>query len=125
MSLPPLFGALSRLRCLDLAHSGPQAFRFYCEWVHDRAISGQAALFRDLRVLRLPRVDLWMVVGLVNIVAESLSPHDSRVGIQQLRVERVSDVGRMLDAAEWIRCMVPDFCFTDLYLEPLVTYSLV
>lgn len=79
----------------------------------------------ELRVLRLPKVDIRSVVILVNLVAQTISGDLHRVGIQVLRVERPSDMTAFYDSIQWVRNMVPDFLFTSIYSTAGTTYNLL
>ncbi|KAJ7631401.1 hypothetical protein DFH06DRAFT_1140642 [Mycena polygramma] len=119
ISLQHLFAVLPRLESLDLVHSNPDVFRTYCEWIRLRIKFDQGLWLHSLRTLVLPAADLAAVVRLVNLVGESIFPEVGRIGIERLRVERPADLNAEWNSAQWLRKVVPDFAFTDVYSPPV------
>ncbi|KAJ7677843.1 hypothetical protein DFH06DRAFT_1316638 [Mycena polygramma] len=115
ISLQHLFAALPRLQSLDLLHSSPDVFHTYCDWVRLRIKFNQSVWLQSLRSLDLPAVDLSALVRLVNLVGESIFPEVGRIGVERLRVERPADMDAEWNSVQWLRRIVPDFAFTDVY----------
>ncbi|KAJ6481344.1 hypothetical protein C8R47DRAFT_1218506 [Mycena vitilis] len=118
ISLQHLFAAMPRLETLDLVHSTARVFYTYCEWVRLCIRFEQTVWIRNLRSLALPSVELHEVVGIVNLVGESVFPQVGRIGVERLRVERPPDLDAEWNSVHWLRRIIPDFAFTELYSIP-------
>ncbi|KAJ7611884.1 hypothetical protein DFH06DRAFT_1345275 [Mycena polygramma] len=115
VSLQHLFAELRRIEFLDIAHSDAVVFETYLIWARTRARFNKSNYLEGLRTLHLPAVDLPLVVQLVNMVGETVFPEVGRLGVQRLRVERPLDHGLVWNSIVWLRSVIPDFAFTNMY----------
>ncbi|KAJ6536052.1 hypothetical protein B0H19DRAFT_1079583 [Mycena capillaripes] len=116
ISLQHLFNAMPSLRTLDFGHAPSHVFSIYCEWARLRLRFQQPTLVGNLRVLRLPRIDLRLVVVLVGLVI------DSGGHVHCIRVERPLVYGDIYDAVVWLRHNISDFRFTNVYSSIVISF---
>ncbi|KAJ7027188.1 hypothetical protein C8F04DRAFT_1267331 [Mycena alexandri] len=122
VSLHHLFTSLVSLEALDLGHGKSIAFQAYRDWACARVRFSQSWIFGRLRVLRLPRVELHLVLDIVFLVAESVVDSETEVGLQSLRLERPVDYAASGFELAWLRNMVPDFAITNMYSAHLSSF---
>ncbi|KAJ6449310.1 hypothetical protein C8R47DRAFT_1084766 [Mycena vitilis] len=124
-SLQHLFTGMPNLEVLDLTHSRTRVFDVYCTWATKQLSFGKPLFFLGLRVLHLPAVDLAQLASFLGFVAGLIGTHTARIGVDRVRVERSSNFYPEDDAVSWLRAVVPDFGFTNIYSPPGTTYNFI